>query len=78
LISPHTLLPELPSGETAAVAAGSTNLECPECNSLNIRYSRLLWRDLIARLVLLRAYRCRHCGCRFYRPFWQRPSREPQ
>lgn len=45
---------------------------CPKCGSVNVRYSRIRsLREFLARLVGIRAMRCRVCSERFMRGIWR-------
>jgi len=43
---------------------------CPRCSSKNVRMSLWQWPDLLHRLILRRAYRCRDCRSRFRTFCW--------
>lgn len=47
---------------------GGDHVRCPNCYSLDVRYSRRgLWDVILDRLFHLEVFRCRSCRKRFHR-----------
>jgi len=51
-------------------APAPSAVHCKRCGSGEVARSRWQMRDRIVAALLLRPFRCRTCGHRFYRPFW--------
>lgn len=47
-------------------------VQCPNCRSLSVRWSRLKMRDVIRLIVLRCPVRCHRCFTRFYRWPWEK------
>jgi PAS domain S-box-containing protein len=48
----------------------TATVHCKRCGSAEVARSRWQIKDRIVAAIMLRPFRCRTCGHRFYRPFW--------